>query len=124
MASGTAVTNKTVELPALAIAGTTLPKVQADLEYPSPGEGLHFNILGNDILKRFNVIIDYQRSLVYLKPNRHFADPYNSVFDMRILFATGSLILIGLLAAYALLRSRRRQARLLAGQKAPANEQP
>ncbi|WP_051359830.1 aspartyl protease family protein [Adhaeribacter aquaticus] len=32
--------------------------------------------IGNDILKRFHVIIDYSRSLLTLKPNRNFKQPF------------------------------------------------
>lgn len=34
------------------------------------------NILGNEILKRFNVFLDFQNNAVYLKPNRLFNDSY------------------------------------------------
>ena len=34
----------------------------------------HF--LGSDIIKRFNVILDFQNNFVFLKPNKHFNDVY------------------------------------------------
>ncbi|HXB91062.1 MAG TPA: aspartyl protease family protein [Puia sp.] len=40
--------------------------------YPNLG-----GLLGNDILRRFNVIIDYSRRNIYLTPNSHFHDPFD-----------------------------------------------
>ncbi|WP_326982996.1 hypothetical protein VUJ46_00155 [Chryseobacterium sp. MYb264] len=34
------------------------------------------NILGNEILKRFNVFLDFQNNIVYIKPNKLFNDEY------------------------------------------------
>jgi hypothetical protein len=33
-------------------------------------------IVGGDILRRFNLIFDYQSLSLYLKPNRYFAEPF------------------------------------------------
>ena len=33
-------------------------------------------ILGNASLRRFNLIFDYGRKKLYLKPNSHFAEPF------------------------------------------------
>lgn len=35
---------------------------------PRPGYNMH--ILGSDVLKRFNTILDFQKDVIYLKPNR------------------------------------------------------
>jgi PDZ domain/Aspartyl protease len=34
-------------------------------------------LIGNDILRRFNVIINYPRSEIHLLPNAHFRDPFD-----------------------------------------------
>lgn len=34
-------------------------------------------LIGNDILRRFNVIINYERRDIYLSPNSHFRDPFD-----------------------------------------------
>ena len=34
-------------------------------------------LIGNDILRRFNVIINYDRRDIYLLPNSHFRDPFD-----------------------------------------------
>ena len=38
----------------------------------------HMGILGNDILKRFNVILDNKNGHIYLKPNSLFNEPYTN----------------------------------------------
>jgi PDZ domain/Aspartyl protease len=40
--------------------------------YPSLG-----GLVGNDILRRFNVILNYERREIYLTPNTHFRDPFD-----------------------------------------------
>jgi hypothetical protein len=40
--------------------------------YPNLG-----GLLGNDILRRFNVILNYDRRNIYLMPNSHFHDPFD-----------------------------------------------
>ena len=37
----------------------------------------YWGILGNDILNRFDLIIDFVNNDLYLKPNQNFAKPYN-----------------------------------------------
>jgi hypothetical protein len=34
-------------------------------------------LIGNDILRRFNVILNYERRDIYLQPNSHFRDPFD-----------------------------------------------
>ena len=34
-------------------------------------------IIGNDILRRFNVIMNYPEQSIYLKPNTHYIDPFD-----------------------------------------------
>ncbi len=40
--------------------------------YPSLG-----GLIGNDILRRFNVILNYDRREIHLTPNSHFRDPFD-----------------------------------------------
>jgi hypothetical protein len=40
--------------------------------YPNLG-----GLIGNDILRRFNVILDYDRRMIYLTPNSHYRDPFD-----------------------------------------------
>lgn len=38
--------------------------------------GFRTHILGNEVLKRFNTILDFQHNVVYLKPNSLTDMPY------------------------------------------------
>ena len=40
--------------------------------YPNLG-----GLIGNDILRRFNVILDYSRRMIYITPNSHYRDPFD-----------------------------------------------
>lgn len=41
-----------------------------------PLQGVNIHILGNEVLKRFNIFLDFQHNIVYLKPNKHLNDSY------------------------------------------------
>jgi len=41
-----------------------------------PLRGATVHILGNEILKRFNTVLDFQENVVYLKPSKHFNEQY------------------------------------------------
>ncbi len=64
-----------------------LPKIEiANLEFyrtpitisttKSINEPFNNNILGNNFLRRFNIIIDYRNETIYLKPNNFLYTPY------------------------------------------------
>jgi hypothetical protein len=110
-ADGTRVRSRVVELPVVELAGWRLERVQADVEEPGPASALPFNILGNDFLKRFDLIIDYRSGEVYLRPNRLRDEPYNSVFDWRLAAAAAAGLLVLGGAAFILWRRRRRRSR-------------
>jgi hypothetical protein len=38
--------------------------------------GFEVNYLGNDLLKRFNIILDFSKDYLYLKPNELMSVPY------------------------------------------------
>ncbi|QXV66746.1 hypothetical protein INP83_06580 [Mucilaginibacter sp. 21P] len=74
--------------------GNELPVITADLEClkigkfilrnvpaqimtqgkPLPGANVHY--LGSDVLKKFNTVLDFQRNVIYLKPNSLYNKPY------------------------------------------------
>lgn len=108
MANGARVKNKVVVLEEMQIGGLAMKDVQADLEFASPNGGLAFNILGNDFLRRFDVVIDYQRSEIYLKPNALSGEPYNAVFDWAWVYWGGGVVVIGLAGVFALVKWRKR----------------
>jgi hypothetical protein len=64
-----------VLLPGFIFGNYELKQVPIYLECPAehdPGTG----VLGMDLLKRFNTIIDYQNNLIWLKPNHLVNSPY------------------------------------------------
>lgn len=63
-----AVTNAV--LPRLLVGPFAFANVPMAVEQTNAAAGTPFNIVGNDLLKRFNCIIDYRNDAVYLQPNR------------------------------------------------------
>lgn len=51
-----------------------VPVQQTTTSKPVKGKNIH--ILGNEVLKRFNIFLDFQNKVVYLKPNHLFKDGY------------------------------------------------
>lgn len=51
-----------------------VPVQQTTTNKPIKGKNIH--ILGNEVLKRFNVFLDFQNNVVYLKPNHLFKEEY------------------------------------------------
>ncbi len=92
-------------LPKLLIGGTELKNISIDAE--AGNSGTAFNIVGNDVLKRFNVIIDYQDDVVYLKPNTLIDNMYLSQKIEIIKWSAGLLICILLVAAFIFYRKRK-----------------
>ena len=65
-----------VVVPSLSVSGFVLNNITTSkLGFKSP-VGFQMNYFGNDLLKRFNVIIDLKNDNIYLKPNSLFAAPY------------------------------------------------
>ncbi|KQR67723.1 aspartyl protease family protein [Pedobacter sp. Leaf176] len=51
-----------------------IPVQRTTANKPLRDKNIH--ILGNEVLKRFNIFLDLQENQVYLKPNRHYKDHY------------------------------------------------
>jgi hypothetical protein len=64
-------------LPGFVLGNTTLPDAPAGFFEGAIGRQ-KMSIIGGDILKRFNIIIDAQRAYVYLRPNKLKKKPYMS----------------------------------------------
>jgi len=67
---------KTVKIQKLIFGKYTIENVPSELNAYNKPSGFETNFLGSDILKRFNIILDFQHKMVYLKPNQHFNDKY------------------------------------------------
>ena len=51
-------------------------------------------LLGNDLLRRFNVILNYDKKDIYLVPNTHFNDAFDySYSGMELYFIDGKIII-------------------------------
>ena len=52
-------------------------------------------LIGNDILRRFNVILNYAKSDIYITPNSHFTEPFDYSYSGVELYLIDGLILVG-----------------------------
>ncbi|WP_316800273.1 hypothetical protein [Pedobacter frigidisoli] len=67
----------TAKLNKLKIGPFLLNDVPAQiLEKNKPMRGINIHILGNDVLKRFNTFLDFQKNVIYLKPNKIYDTKY------------------------------------------------
>jgi hypothetical protein len=96
---------ETVLAPKLLIGDYTIANVPIDLQNPQDANPYDRVIAGNDLLKRFNVIIDYQESVIYFKPNALINEPYDKagMWLLRVLWAGGIVLLF---VVFFLLRRR------------------
>jgi hypothetical protein len=75
---GHVIKTKKAILPAFIIGNSTLSNVPVGFFEGAIGRQ-KMSIIGGDILKRFNIIIDAQRSYIYLKPNKLSKTNYTNV---------------------------------------------
>ena len=68
---GNTIVSKQARLPLLFIADNTLSNVPVGFFEGSLGRQ-PYSIIGGDLLKQFNIVIDAQRQFIYLKPNSLF----------------------------------------------------
>lgn len=52
-------------------------------------------IIGNDLLRRFNVILNYEQRHFYLLPNKHYNDPFDYAYSGIELYYVNGQIIIG-----------------------------
>lgn len=67
---GTKYESHTVEIPSLEFNGYTYNNITALLLGKQQPVGFPMNFLGNGLLKRFNVVFDFRKDYVYLKPDK------------------------------------------------------
>lgn len=73
---GVSYETKTVLVPQFILNGFTLQDIPVYLlNSPNP-VGFPVNYLGNDLLKRFNIFLDFKNDAVYLKPNKLLNQAY------------------------------------------------
>ncbi|MDQ3682578.1 MAG: aspartyl protease family protein [Bacteroidota bacterium] len=52
-------------------------------------------LIGSDILRRFNIILNYDKRDIYLTPNGHFGEPFDYAYSGIELYFVNGLIIIG-----------------------------
>jgi membrane-associated protease RseP (regulator of RpoE activity) len=52
-------------------------------------------LIGNDILRRFNVILNYDKRDIFITPNSHFNDPFDYSYPGIELYLIGDRIIVG-----------------------------
>jgi hypothetical protein len=92
--------NQTVLFPAIEIGPYKLTNVPVDIELPGQQEHLAWGIFGMDVLKRFNVIIDFQKDSIYLKPNSLLQQPYRTAFNGRRMAIIGGAVCLLLIFVF------------------------
>jgi len=60
------------------------------LSYPNLG-----GLIGNEIFRRFNCIINYRNKEIFLKPNKFYTDPFDYAYSGIELYLIDGNILIG-----------------------------
>jgi hypothetical protein len=67
----------TAELEGLKVGKFLLKNVPAQImTQGKPMSGVNVHYLGSDVLKRFNTVLDFQKNVIYLKPNQLYDMPY------------------------------------------------
>ncbi len=106
---GKIIKSNTYTLPGLTIGEISLVNVPIDIELPSDGAGFGKNILGNDVLKRFNTILDYRNGIIYLRPNSLIGSPYNKSIDENLIFILLAVLPVLLIIGFVVYKKRKRQ---------------
>lgn len=58
--------------------------------YPQMG-----GLLGNDIMRRFNVTLNYEKSEIYIMPNKHYNEPFDYSYSGMELYLVDGKIVVG-----------------------------
>lgn len=86
---------ETVVAPKLFIGEYELNNVPIDLQNLNDQQPYDRIIVGNDLLKRFNVIIDYQNNFIYLKPNKLIHEKYDKANKLKKkIFIFGGVVIL------------------------------
>ena len=74
--AGKIFTTRVLELPRLTIGGHQLKNLPIQLLHQENPAGFPVHILGNELMKRFNTVIDFPNQAIYLRPNSLWEAPY------------------------------------------------
>jgi hypothetical protein len=93
--------------PALSVAGTTFSKINYSVR-PYDGDDTALGLLGNDVLKRFNLVLDNRRGLAYFRPNRHLDESFRNPEYYLVRVLAGAVIAVTVATAWFIRRRKRR----------------
>jgi hypothetical protein len=105
---GNKIYNETVLLPKLSFGKLGLTNVPVDLELQSnTNNNFKWGILGMDILKRFNVVLDFKNDRVYFKPNSLTTSPFNKPINKYLIWGGLAFIVLLIIGAVFVYSKRR-----------------
>ena len=101
-------------LPELSIAGRTFKDLPIHVEDPGTNapSGYEGGVLGMDVIKRFNLILDYPRDRAYFSPNTLMGSPYSITVPPPPVGAIVALAALPVGMAFGAVWYRARRARL------------
>jgi len=100
-----------VMLPELTLGGGALHAVPISIESSAEGAHHRTSLLGMDVLKRFDVLLDFQTNEVWWKPNASFAAPFEKRYGSRARSLLAGIVIAGVVIGFgAWMRRRRRSA--------------
>lgn len=93
-----------VRLPILSIGRISMAGIPVDVQLSEPRSFKTWNIVGTELIRRFNVVWNIPSRKMYFKQNRHFADTFATPSNgsRRLALLVGSVVL--LVAAIVLVR--------------------
>lgn len=89
--------------PALWVAGRVFGKPNYSVG-PYDGDRSALGLLGNDVLKRFNLIVDNRRGFAYFRPNQHLDDSFRNPEYYLVRFLALAMLAAGVAAAWLVRR--------------------
>lgn len=70
---------RTVLCPKMELNGFALESIPAALLGKNNPVRFEVNYLGNDVLKRYNILLDFKQDKIYLKPNKYLGAPFRDM---------------------------------------------
>jgi hypothetical protein len=99
-----------VLLPELSLGTSVLRRVPICIETSPEGAHHQTNLLGMDVLKRFDTLLDFQANEVWWKPNQSLGAPFEKRYGFRAGGALLAALALCLAAGGILVWKRRRRA--------------
>src|SRR5262249_25794908 len=84
---------------AVGIAGDTVSAINYSTR-PYDGDATSLGVLGNDVLKRFDVMLDNRAGAVFLRPNQHRTEPFRNPERLVSRAGAMSIVMVGVALAW------------------------